>query len=145
MDTIFKLYTDKYCVIALQVSGALPTRPSISFAHFSFDEQLMGAIRKSEYTQPTPIQCQVWINFGEKNTVTLGVHSVWNSVTVGILSSSQKLSPYISLPFRQEFNIVISFCYSSLGVLIAGCLLGKGWLYHMFVLQITSYKYDFLR
>ena len=34
-------------------------RPSISFAHFGFDEQLMGAIRKLEYTQPTPIQCQV--------------------------------------------------------------------------------------
>ena len=46
-------------VIGRQVSGALPTRPSISFAHFSFDEQLMGAIRKSDYTQPTPIQCQV--------------------------------------------------------------------------------------
>lgn len=44
--------------LGMKVSGALPTRPSISFAHFSFDEQLMGAIRKSEYTQPTPIQCQ---------------------------------------------------------------------------------------
>ena len=42
-----------------QVSGALPVRPSISFAHFGFDEQLMGVIRKLEYTQPTPIQCQV--------------------------------------------------------------------------------------
>lgn len=44
--------------LALKVSGALPVRPSISFAHFGFDEQLMGAIRKLEYTQPTPIQCQ---------------------------------------------------------------------------------------
>ncbi|KAK3713732.1 hypothetical protein QZH41_008859, partial [Actinostola sp. cb2023] len=41
-----------------EVSGAMPTRPCISFAHFGFDEQLMTAIRKSEYTQPTPIQCQ---------------------------------------------------------------------------------------
>ncbi|KAJ7375501.1 ATP-dependent RNA helicase ddx42 [Desmophyllum pertusum] len=42
----------------MKVSGALPMRPSISFAHFGFDDQLMGVIRKSEYTQPTPIQCQ---------------------------------------------------------------------------------------
>ncbi|XP_069021654.1 ATP-dependent RNA helicase DDX42 isoform X2 [Embiotoca jacksoni] len=42
----------------LRVSGAAPPKPSTSFAHFNFDEQLMHQIRKSEYTQPTPIQCQ---------------------------------------------------------------------------------------
>ncbi|XP_061031524.1 ATP-dependent RNA helicase DDX42 isoform X2 [Eubalaena glacialis] len=42
----------------LRVSGAAPPRPGSSFAHFGFDEQLMHQIRKSEYTQPTPIQCQ---------------------------------------------------------------------------------------
>ncbi|KAK1799358.1 hypothetical protein P4O66_007594 [Electrophorus voltai] len=42
----------------LRVSGAAPPKPCTSFAHFSFDEQLMNQIRKSEYTQPTPIQCQ---------------------------------------------------------------------------------------
>ncbi|KAM4531713.1 ATP-dependent RNA helicase DDX42 isoform 1-T1 [Odontesthes bonariensis] len=42
----------------LRVSGAAPPKPSTSFAHFVFDEQLMHQIRKSEYTQPTPIQCQ---------------------------------------------------------------------------------------
>ncbi|CAL1587848.1 unnamed protein product [Knipowitschia caucasica] len=42
----------------LKVSGAAPPKPCTSFAHFSFDEQLMHQIRKSEYTQPTPIQCQ---------------------------------------------------------------------------------------
>ncbi|XP_069380682.1 ATP-dependent RNA helicase DDX42 isoform X2 [Paralichthys olivaceus] len=42
----------------LRVSGAAPPKPSTSFAHFTFDEQLMHQIRKSEYTQPTPIQCQ---------------------------------------------------------------------------------------
>ncbi|XP_019493190.1 PREDICTED: ATP-dependent RNA helicase DDX42 [Hipposideros armiger] len=41
-----------------EVSGAAPPRPGSSFAHFGFDEQLMHQIRKSEYTQPTPIQCQ---------------------------------------------------------------------------------------
>uniref|UniRef100_A0A671RLE8 ATP-dependent RNA helicase DDX42 n=1 Tax=Sinocyclocheilus anshuiensis TaxID=1608454 RepID=A0A671RLE8_9TELE len=42
----------------LKVSGAVPPKPATSFAHFGFDEQLMHQIRKSEYTQPTPIQCQ---------------------------------------------------------------------------------------
>ncbi|XP_061761497.1 ATP-dependent RNA helicase DDX42 isoform X1 [Nerophis ophidion] len=42
----------------LRVSGAAPPKPCTSFAHFSFDEQLMHQIRKSEFTQPTPIQCQ---------------------------------------------------------------------------------------
>ncbi|XP_066498637.1 ATP-dependent RNA helicase DDX42 isoform X1 [Hoplias malabaricus] len=42
----------------LRVSGAAPPKPCTSFAHFGFDEQLMNQIRKSEYTQPTPIQCQ---------------------------------------------------------------------------------------
>ncbi|XP_077415390.1 ATP-dependent RNA helicase DDX42 isoform X2 [Vanacampus margaritifer] len=42
----------------LRISGAAPPKPCTSFAHFSFDEQLMHQIRKSEYTQPTPIQCQ---------------------------------------------------------------------------------------
>ncbi|OCT62250.1 hypothetical protein XELAEV_18043334mg [Xenopus laevis] len=42
----------------LRVSGAAPPRLCSSFAHFGFDEQLLHQIRKSEYTQPTPIQCQ---------------------------------------------------------------------------------------
>ena len=46
-------------IFLLQVSGAMPCKPCISFAHFGFDEQLMSCIRKSEYTQPTPIQAQV--------------------------------------------------------------------------------------
>ncbi|XP_075032951.1 ATP-dependent RNA helicase DDX42 [Mixophyes fleayi] len=46
------------CKLNLRVSGAAPPRPGSSFAHFGFDEQLMHQIRKSEYTQPTPIQCQ---------------------------------------------------------------------------------------
>lgn len=44
--------------LGINVSGALPPRPAISFAHFCFDEALVGAIRKSEYTQPTAIQSQ---------------------------------------------------------------------------------------
>ncbi|XP_055600359.1 ATP-dependent RNA helicase DDX42 [Uranotaenia lowii] len=44
--------------LGVKVSGFMPTIPVTSFAHFGFDEQLMKAIRKSEYTQPTPIQSQ---------------------------------------------------------------------------------------
>ncbi|PSN30406.1 ATP-dependent RNA helicase DDX42 [Blattella germanica] len=44
--------------LGIKVTGALPPHPVSSFAHFGFDEQLMKAIRKSEYTQPTPIQAQ---------------------------------------------------------------------------------------
>uniref|UniRef100_A0A8C4PWR5 ATP-dependent RNA helicase DDX42 n=2 Tax=Eptatretus burgeri TaxID=7764 RepID=A0A8C4PWR5_EPTBU len=42
----------------LRVSGAAPPKPCSSFGHFGLDEQLMHQIRKSEFTQPTPIQCQ---------------------------------------------------------------------------------------
>lgn len=44
--------------LGIKVSGPSPPAPVSSFAHFGFDESLMKAIRKSEYTQPTPIQAQ---------------------------------------------------------------------------------------
>ncbi|XP_013060807.2 ATP-dependent RNA helicase DDX42 [Biomphalaria glabrata] len=44
--------------LGIKVSGLSPPHPVSSFAHFGFDEALLGAIRKSEYTQPTPIQAQ---------------------------------------------------------------------------------------
>ena len=44
--------------LGIKVTGALPPHPVSSFGHFGFDDQLMKAIRKSEYTQPTPIQAQ---------------------------------------------------------------------------------------
>ncbi|XP_053679879.1 ATP-dependent RNA helicase DDX42 [Anopheles nili] len=44
--------------IGVKVSGPLPPHPVTSFAHFGFDESLMKSIRKSDYTQPTPIQAQ---------------------------------------------------------------------------------------
>lgn len=44
--------------LGVKVSGPDPPKPVTSFAHFGFDENLMKAIRKSEYTQPTPIQAQ---------------------------------------------------------------------------------------
>ncbi|KAM3957147.1 ATP-dependent RNA helicase DDX42 [Aphomia sociella] len=37
-------------------NGPGPPRPVSSFAHLGFDEQLMRAIRRSEYSQPTPVQ-----------------------------------------------------------------------------------------
>ncbi|XP_068633390.1 ATP-dependent RNA helicase DDX42 [Battus philenor] len=42
--------------LGVKVTGPDPPRPVSSFAHLGFDEQLMKAIRRSEYTQPTPIQ-----------------------------------------------------------------------------------------
>lgn len=45
--------------LGIKVTGLNPAKPVCSFAHFNFDEQLMRVIRKSEYTQPTPIQAQV--------------------------------------------------------------------------------------
>ncbi|KAL3831435.1 hypothetical protein ACJMK2_023186 [Sinanodonta woodiana] len=42
----------------IRVSGLNPPKPITSFAHLGFDENLIGAIRKAEYTQPMPIQAQ---------------------------------------------------------------------------------------
>ena len=42
--------------ICPKVSGPSPPKPVTSFAHFGFDDCLMKAIRKSEFSQPTPIQ-----------------------------------------------------------------------------------------
>lgn len=44
--------------LGVKVSGPDPPKPCPSFAHFGFDENLMKAIRKSEFTSPTPIQAQ---------------------------------------------------------------------------------------
>ncbi len=44
--------------LGTHISGAAPPKPVTSFGHFGFDEHLMKAIRKSEFTQPTPIQAQ---------------------------------------------------------------------------------------
>ncbi|KAL4222426.1 ATP-dependent RNA helicase ddx42 [Mactra antiquata] len=44
--------------LGIRVSGLAPPKPVCSFAHFGFDEHLLDAIRKSEYSKPTPIQAQ---------------------------------------------------------------------------------------
>lgn len=44
--------------LALKVTGPNVPKPVCSFAHFNFDETLMNVIRKSEFTNPTPIQSQ---------------------------------------------------------------------------------------
>ncbi|XP_017886041.1 ATP-dependent RNA helicase DDX42 [Ceratina calcarata] len=44
--------------LGIKVSGPSPPNPVTSFAHFGFDDPLIKAIRKNEYTQPTPIQAQ---------------------------------------------------------------------------------------
>ncbi|KAJ8971012.1 hypothetical protein NQ314_000930, partial [Rhamnusium bicolor] len=42
----------------ITVSGNSPPKPVSSFAHFSFDDKLLKAIIKAEYSTPTPIQAQ---------------------------------------------------------------------------------------
>lgn len=44
--------------LGIKVSGPSPPNPVTSFGHFGFDDALIKAIRKNEYTQPTPIQAQ---------------------------------------------------------------------------------------
>lgn len=44
--------------LGIRVAGAVPPKPVSSFAHFGFEESLMKAIRKSDFSQPTPIQSQ---------------------------------------------------------------------------------------
>ncbi|KAB7500849.1 ATP-dependent RNA helicase DDX42, partial [Armadillidium nasatum] len=44
--------------LGIKISGFDTPKPVSSFGHFGFDDALMKAIRKSEYTQPTPIQAQ---------------------------------------------------------------------------------------
>eukprot|EP01134_Creolimax_fragrantissima_P004084 CFRG4084T1 len=44
--------------LGIRVSGYGAAKPVTSFAHFGFDERLMGAIRKMGFTTPTPIQSQ---------------------------------------------------------------------------------------
>lgn len=44
--------------LGIKVSGASIPKPVSSFGHLGFPESLMRAIRKSEFTQPTPIQAQ---------------------------------------------------------------------------------------
>lgn len=44
--------------LGIKVTGPAPPNPVTSFGHFGFDEPLIKAIRKHEYTQPTPIQTQ---------------------------------------------------------------------------------------
>lgn len=42
----------------LHVSGTEVPKPVASFGHFGFDEKLLKAIIKAEYSSPTPIQAQ---------------------------------------------------------------------------------------
>lgn len=44
--------------LGVRVTGFTPPRLCVSFAHFGFSEELMALIRKSEFSQPTPVQSQ---------------------------------------------------------------------------------------
>ena len=49
-------FTELKETLGLRVTGISIPKPVCSFAHFQFDEKLMNTIRKSEFTNPTPIQ-----------------------------------------------------------------------------------------
>jgi len=51
-------FTELKETLGLRVTGISIPKPVCSFAHFQFDEKLMNTIRKSEFTNPTPIQAQ---------------------------------------------------------------------------------------
>lgn len=44
--------------LGIRIFGSNAPKPICSFGHFGFDDQLMKAIIKSEFTSPTPIQAQ---------------------------------------------------------------------------------------
>jgi len=46
------------CSLFAQVSGAAIPKPVSSFGHLGFPEVLLKVIRRSTFTQPTPIQAQ---------------------------------------------------------------------------------------
>ena len=58
LETFNVFYIISASLWSHQVSGIDPPKPVCSFAHFSFGEELTKAIRKAEYTEPTPIQAQ---------------------------------------------------------------------------------------
>lgn len=61
-DDIAKLSPEQVLAIrqdfSLHVTGSNPPKPCISFAHFGFDEDLMDAIARCGYTEPSGIQRQ---------------------------------------------------------------------------------------
>ena len=53
---LFTQVIDLQHKLGVHISGAVPPRPVTSFGHFGFDDTLLKAIRRSDFTQPTPIQ-----------------------------------------------------------------------------------------
>ena len=62
-------------------------KPVSSFAHFGFEEKLLNVIRKSEYTQPTPIQAQ-------------GVPVIMGGRDVIGIAKTGEMSNYIMVKFK---------------------------------------------
>ena len=57
--------------LALKVTGPNVPKPACSLAHFNFDETLMNVIRKSEFTNPTPIQVGFLFATSAPSTISL--------------------------------------------------------------------------
>lgn len=78
---------DHFLLFPIQISGPDPPKPVSSFAHLGFDEQLMKAIRRSEYTQPTPVQA-AGVPAALSGRDLIGKIAVVNVTTFLILMSS---------------------------------------------------------
>ncbi|KAG1692028.1 ATP-dependent RNA helicase DDX42 [Nymphon striatum] len=123
--------------LGLKVTGPAPPKPVTSFAHFGFDEALMKAIRKSEYTQPTPIQSQA-IPIGLTGRDVIGIAKTGSGKTAAfvwpmlchikdqrelkegegpigiILAPTRELSQQIYMEakkFGKVYNIRVVCCY----------------------------------
>ena len=67
--------------LGVHVSGAVPPRPVTSFGHFGFDDTLLKAIRRSDFTQPTPIQ--EWHIFTASYPKPGGLQIIFQAVVCG--------------------------------------------------------------
>ena len=67
--------------LGLKVTGISIPKPVCSFAHFQFDEKLMNTIRKSDFTNPTPIQVIKWANIIFKHFTRQFISSFFTRVS----------------------------------------------------------------
>lgn len=70
--------------LELHVTGNQAPKPVVSFGHFNFDDKLMKAIIKAEYTNPTPIQSQA-VPCGLSGRDVLGIAQTGSGKTAAFL------------------------------------------------------------
>ncbi|KAF7994572.1 hypothetical protein HCN44_004044 [Aphidius gifuensis] len=105
--------------LGIKVSGPSVPKPVTSFGHFGFDDALIKTIRKSEYTQPTPIQSQA-IPAALSGRDLIGIAKTGSELSPGdgpiglILAPTRELSQQIfheAKKFGKVYNIQVCCCY----------------------------------